>query len=307
MSVLTISLIVAAAVLVLRFIIAAVRMVLTKKPINSILVVTIVLTSISAGMAAFLVTSIKSTIDERSLIEEREDAIIERLSLIREAQLVYQEVMGQYTSDWDSLITFIQKGEYPIIQRTEEIITLDYGADSVIVHIDTIDIVSARDRIFKATYLENARDSGVFLEYHVEMGDKAIKGTNAFSMRNSNGVRYDHEFHNAGRITYMTDLQRGDRIEKGDNLLSYWEYKFSPKVKIEDLAYVPGYEKSENVKFKIFADKVPVGKAEHMVDVIEVKNPRPFNPDRKESNEAKNYKPLRFGSRTDITTAGNWE
>jgi hypothetical protein len=43
------------------------------------------------------------------------------------------------------------------------------------------------------------------------------------------------------------------------------------------------------------------------VDVIEVKDPKPVNPNRKESNEAKNRKPLHFGSRFDISTSGNWE
>ena len=41
--------------------------------------------------------------------------------------------------------------------------------------------------------------------------------------------------------------------------------------------------------------------------IIEVKDPSPINPARKEDNEAKNRKPLRFGSRIDVTTAGNWE
>ena len=44
-----------------------------------------------------------------------------------------------------------------------------------------------------------------------------------------------------------------------------------------------------------------------MVDVVEVRDVAPVNPNRNEENEAKNRKPLRFGSRTDVTTAGNWE
>ena len=43
------------------------------------------------------------------------------------------------------------------------------------------------------------------------------------------------------------------------------------------------------------------------VNVVEVKNPKPIDPDRNESNDANINKPLRFGSRTSITTAGNWE
>ena len=44
-----------------------------------------------------------------------------------------------------------------------------------------------------------------------------------------------------------------------------------------------------------------------MVNVVEVRNPKPINQNRKESNEANIHKPLRFGSRISITTAGNWE
>ena len=70
----------------------------------------------------------------------------------------------------------------------------------------------------------------------------------------------------------------------------------------ENLIYVPGYE---NVKFLIWAGTIEKGGV--LVDVVEVRNPKPFDPDRKESNEANINKPLRFGSRTSITTAGNWE
>ena len=44
-----------------------------------------------------------------------------------------------------------------------------------------------------------------------------------------------------------------------------------------------------------------------VLNVVEVRNPKPFDPNRKETNEANINKPLRFGSRTSITTAGNWE
>ena len=44
-----------------------------------------------------------------------------------------------------------------------------------------------------------------------------------------------------------------------------------------------------------------------MVNVVEVRNPKPVDINRRESNEANIHKPLRFGSRISITTAGNWE
>ena len=44
-----------------------------------------------------------------------------------------------------------------------------------------------------------------------------------------------------------------------------------------------------------------------MIDVIEVRDTDPVDPTRKEDNDGRNRKPLRFGSRTDVTTSGNWE
>ena len=52
---------------------------------------------------------------------------------------------------------------------------------------------------------------------------------------------------------------------------------------------------------------IPLKPRIHPVNVVEVRNPKPFDPNRKETNEANINKPLRFGSRTSITTAGNWE
>ena len=76
---------------------------------------------------------------------------------------------------------------------------------------------------------------------------------------------------------------------------------FSSDFQVNRLPYVPDSDK----KFLIWADKI--NKSGVMVDVIEIIDPDPVDPTRNEENEIKNRKPLRFGSRTDVTTAGNWE
>ncbi len=75
-----------------------------------------------------------------------------------------------------------------------------------------------------------------------------------------------------------------------------------PKFISKNLKNVPGYE---NVFFEMWASKIEKGGV--LVNVVEVRNPKPIDPDRSEANEANIHKPLRFGSRTSITTAGNWE
>lgn len=76
-----------------------------------------------------------------------------------------------------------------------------------------------------------------------------------------------------------------------------------PRFNLSTLAYVPGVEPP--TKFEIWADKID--KSGMKINAIEVKNPTPINPARDEESEYNTRKPLRFGSRTSVTTSGNWE
>lgn len=183
---------------------------------------------VAIGLAYFLFSRIKFAIDEEKRIVSSEQAVIKKLSLIREAEIAFISVNGNYTNNWDTLAHFMDNGIFYITQKSEEIITLAYGADSIVVHIDTLGTVSVFDSMF-------------------------------------NAVKY-------------------------------------PNLNLSRLKYIPG---TENKEFDLFTDEITKGGVK--VDVIEVRDTAPVNPVRKESNEARNKKPLRFGSRTDVTTAGNWE
>ena len=181
---------------------------------------------LAAGLAFYLVNSIKFSIDEEARINEAEAKVIEKLKMIRSAQIAFQSVNGQFASEWDTLLNFIDSGNIFLIQRREETVLLDYGAEETTLYLDTLGSVTVLDSLFSSI----------------------------------------------------------------------------PNFVASNLINVPGYE---NVQFEIWASKIEKGGVE--VDVVEVRNPKPFDPNRKESNEANINKPLRFGSRTSITTAGNWE
>lgn len=183
---------------------------------------------IAIGLAAYLVHRIKFAIDEEARIENVEAKVIKKLEMIREAQIAYQSVNGEYANTWEKLIQFVDSGNFFIIERSEEIITLAYGADSVIVHLDTLGTVPVIDSLFKES-----------------------------------------------------------------------QY---PNFVLSDLPIIP---ESGGKRFDLFTEKITKGGI--TVDVIEVRDIAPANPNRRESNEARNRKPLRFGSRTDVTTSGNWE
>ncbi|MEO1049835.1 MAG: hypothetical protein AAFX87_04400 [Bacteroidota bacterium] len=261
---------------------------------------------VAIGLGVYLYMSVKGTIDEKARIEAVEDEVIEKLELIREAEIVYQEVHGNYTSDWDKLKDFINNGVYYVIERSETIITLSYGADSIIVDVDTIGTISARERIFKKTHTAEAADDGIFDGYLVSMEDKAIKNRKAYALV-SNGRRFEHPFRDNGRITSIENVQPGDNVTKGQILITFWEYKFDPKIDIDRLEYIPG--STENKKFDIYAAEIE--KNNILVDVIEVRDTDPVNPERRkkrtDEDKKKSNQPLGFGSRYDVTTSGNWE
>lgn len=272
-----------------------------RKKFTATLLISALLGGGTATLASHLNFSIKGTIEERALIADKESAIIEKLKFIREAEIAYQEVNGKYTSDFGKLVDFIKNGRFPIIQKKERVVTLSYGADSSIVTYDTLEIISAKKRIFEASYNVNSANKGIFQGFKVAKGDKAFKGSGAYTL-NQNGKNVTHNFKESGTVSALQGVNVGDAVEKGDLLMSLLEIKFDPNTNIDSLAYVPGHS---NVKFEIYAAKVD--KNGSMVDVIEVKNPKPVNPLRSEGNDAKNRKPLRFGSKIDVTTSGNWE
>jgi len=186
-------------------------------------ILTIVFYMASIGLAYFLIDGIAHDIKQEKLIKSIEAKVINKLMQIRDAEISYQVSNGVFTSDWDKLVNFVDTGTIYITERKETIITLDYGADSIVVQIDTLGSVPVKDSLFSA----------------------------------------DFDF--------------------------------------KQLPFVPNSDK----KYLIWADKI--NKSGVMVDVIEVVDPSPVDPTRREDNEIKNRKPLRFGSRTDVTTAGNWE
>ncbi|UXP31298.1 hypothetical protein N6H18_13165 [Reichenbachiella agarivorans] len=192
-------------------------------------IIAIVFLFVSLGLAYFLGSRIYKSINDANRIETMEKRVIDKLSMIREAQIAYQSVNGKYTSDWGKLKAFVDSGQFYLVDKIEHIMTMDYGADSVYIEIDTLGTILVKDSIFSPK-------------------------------------RY-------------------------------------PNFKTEDLSKVPGSTK--NAEFGMWADEID--KSGVKIDVVEVWDTDPVNPMRNEKNESRTKKPLRFGSRTNVTTAGNWE
>jgi hypothetical protein len=264
-------------------------------------ILTIVLMLASLALFYMLVRSVNGTIEERESISTKEDAIIERLKLIREAETLFQEVYGRYTSNWDSLADFIENGKVAIVEKKEVIEQQAYGAEKITITFDTLGFVAAKERIFKKTFTVNASENGIFQGFRVNVGDQLIKNQRAYVIKVGD-KNNEPPMSEDGTVISFADVKEGDNLKKGQVLINMWRYQYNPNVDVRQIGFIPG---RENQKFEIYVGQVD--KSGLKVDVIEVKDPTPDDPNRRESNEAKNRKPLHFGSKVDVSTSGNWE
>ena len=111
-------------------------------------ILTIVFLLIAVGIAYYLFDRIKFSIEEEERIARIESLVIDKLKFIRDAELLYKEANGQYTSDWNKLISFLDTGKLYIVQRREETTLLDYGAEETVIYIDTLGNIPARDTLY---------------------------------------------------------------------------------------------------------------------------------------------------------------
>jgi len=189
-------------------------------------VLSLVFFAVAVFLGYLLWKGVDDVVEEEKRIALLEAATIEKLEMLRDAQLAYQASNGKYASSWDSLKMFIEDGTIWMVQRTETTKLLDYGAEEINVAFDTLGSVSVMDSLFN-------------------------------------------------------------------------ERKF-PDFNIGLLPVVPG---SGGKQFEFFADKVEKTGG-YLVNVFEIRDPSPINPDRRLNN---NEKALKVGSRTDASTEGNWK
>jgi len=187
-------------------------------------ILTIAFFIVAIGVGYLLVDSIQTTIAEEKKIERIENSVKAQLELIRSVQEAYQSTYGDYADTWEKLIAYADTGNIYIIQRTEKITMLAYGAEKSEFFYDTIGVVGVKDSLFSANY---------------------------------------------------------------------------------NLSKLPELPHAEGKYFSLYTkDSIRNGVA---VDYIEVVDTYPYDRTRTDDNEIESRRPLRFGSRTDITTAGNWQ
>ena len=111
-------------------------------------VFSLVFFAIAAFLGYLLWKGVNDVVEEEKRIALLEAATIEKLEMLRDAQLAFQASNGRYSGTWDSLKTFIETGQIWIVERKETTKLLEYGAEEITVTIDTLGSVAVMDSLF---------------------------------------------------------------------------------------------------------------------------------------------------------------
>ncbi len=111
-------------------------------------VLSLVFFAVAAFLGYLLWKGVDDVVEEEKRIARLEAVTIEKLEMLRDAQLAYQASNGKYASTWDSLKMFIENGTIWMVQRKETTKLLDYGAEEITVQFDTLGSVGVMDSLF---------------------------------------------------------------------------------------------------------------------------------------------------------------
>ena len=117
-------------------------------------IITYVLYFLSIILVFQIYNSIDAPIEFNKVKNERYQKVIERLKDIRNAQVAFKSVNGIYSDNFDSLINFIETGQFTIIEkRDSSYMQYDrvYRIDMLreVIVVDTLGFVSVKDSLFK--------------------------------------------------------------------------------------------------------------------------------------------------------------
>ncbi len=249
---------------------------------------------VAIGLSVVLYNNIKFKIDEDKRIERQENLVINKLEMIRDAEIAYLAANGRYTGSFDTLISFIDTGSIYITQRTEDIKMLEYGAEEVTVTIDTIGKVSVKDSVFVVREPMTCLASGTVQELDIKAGDVVKRGEKVATILSDKGKTIKLRAPYNATIESIP-VKEGQQVAANDALA---KLSYKRITDISKLEFIP--ESKNNAKFELFASKVSKGNV--VVNVFEAKDTQPVNPVRRKTNN-----PLRVGSRTEVSVTGNWE
>jgi hypothetical protein len=100
------------------------------------------------GLGYKLYLGVDEVVEEEKRLARTEARIIEKLQMLRDAQIAYRGAKGQYAGSWEELREYISDGDIFIVVRKETTRLLDYGKEEITVTFDTLGSVNVMDSLF---------------------------------------------------------------------------------------------------------------------------------------------------------------
>ncbi|WP_009035554.1 hypothetical protein [Indibacter alkaliphilus] len=100
------------------------------------------------GLGYMLYKGVDDVMQEEKRIAAIESRIIEKLQMLRDAQVAYIAANGEYADNWADLKSYIQEGQIWIVERKETTKLLEYGKEETTVTFDTLGSVYVMDSLF---------------------------------------------------------------------------------------------------------------------------------------------------------------
>ena len=111
-------------------------------------ILSIVSLLIAIGLGYLLFKGVDNVMEEEKIIARTEARIIEKLQMLRDAQVAYLASHGEYADNWNDLRNFIEQGDIYLVQRIETTTLLEYGKEETTVRFDTLGSVPVMDSLF---------------------------------------------------------------------------------------------------------------------------------------------------------------
>lgn len=123
------------------------------------LVIKLVLWVVILGLGYMLYNSLVGPVEFNKLKQARYATVIETLKDIQVAQLAHQEITGNFTGSFDSLVRFVDTAQFAIIQRRDTSYAdveknKAFGVDGYFIEevlLDTLGFTAVRDSLFGGT------------------------------------------------------------------------------------------------------------------------------------------------------------
>lgn len=175
----------------------------------------IVLLFVIAGIGYLIYESIQQPIRFQNEYDKRKTAVVDRLKLIRDAQVAYKAINEKYTGSFDTLISFVKEGNFKIVisegSLTDSLlnagVTEKEAVKRGIIKRDTV-LVSVQDSLCKSVSADDIR--------YVPYTDKAQFEMAAGTITSSSGLSIPVFEASVLNRVFLVGLDNQERINLDD-------------------------------------------------------------------------------------------